>query len=80
LTIKYTINACGLRCPVPLLKARLGLEQLSAGEFLEIFINDKNSVKDIKSMVELSGNSVELYEEHQQEQQNMYRYVLKKGQ
>jgi tRNA 2-thiouridine synthesizing protein A len=76
LSIKYTIDAQGLRCPAPLLKARLGLKQLSAGESLEILLSDVDSVKDIKTMVELTNNTIELYEE----QQNIYRYVLKKGQ
>ncbi|MGH1484606.1 MAG: sulfurtransferase TusA family protein [Cellvibrionaceae bacterium] len=75
LPIKCTINACGLRCPEPLLKVRQALNVLCTGEYVEVIATDPASVKDFHRMAELTKNTLVEFEQ----QEHIYRYVLKKG-
>lgn len=42
------INASGLNCPLPLLKLKQGLHQLSTKQIIYIITTDKNSPTDIQ--------------------------------
>lgn len=74
-SIASTVDATGLNCPMPLLKAKQGLNALSSGECLEVIATDPGSVRDFKVFAELSGNEL-LLSEHEGER---YRYILKKA-
>ena len=73
--IKYSIDARGLNCPQPILKARQGLQQIGAGECLEVLFTDRASVNDFPKMAALTGHSLLLCEESH----DSYRYVLQKS-
>lgn len=75
LSIKYTIDARGLFCPAPLLKAREGLSKISSGECIELIATDAGSVRDFHRLVELSEHKLIEFEQLPQS----YRYVLEKG-
>lgn len=49
-----TLNASGLRCPMPLLKTKLELNTMSPGETLEVIATDAGSARDIPAFLELS--------------------------
>ena len=70
-----TIDARGLACPLPLLKAKQGLHQITSGESLVVLATDVGSVRDFHSFIDLS--------EHQlidfTEVADHYRYVIEKG-
>lgn len=51
-----SVDARGLTCPLPLLKAKQGLKPLQAGDVLKVLATDAGSVRDFKSFVELSPN------------------------
>lgn len=70
-----TINAEGLKCPMPLLKAKLGLASIHAGEVLIITATDVGSYRDIPAY--LSNTSHELIESTMSD--GIYRYVIRKG-
>lgn len=74
-TIKATIDASGLTCPLPLLKAKQGLKTLASGECLRVIATDAGSVRDFNAFAELSGNQLVAFEESD----NRYIYVLKKA-
>ena len=73
--IKRSIDACGLKCPQPLLKTRQGLQGIKVGECLEVLFTDNASVEDFQKMAKLTGHSLLLFEELV----DSYRYVLQKG-
>ncbi len=82
--IKHGVNALGLTCPEPLLKARVGLHAVAIGECVEILTSDVSSVKDFHRLVELTGHQMMLFEElnnndFNQEIELVYRFVLQKG-
>lgn len=75
LPIKSVIDASGLTCPLPLLKAKQGLKDLAAGEYLKVIATDSGSVRDFNTFSDLSGNELIAFEEVD----NSYIYILKKG-
>lgn len=74
LVIADTVDASGLNCPLPLLKAKQGLNQLSAGQCLKIIATDPGSVRDFQVFAELSGNKLLL----SRQEGEVYFYVLQK--
>ncbi len=71
----HEVDARGLACPLPLLKAKQALNQLGTGEQLIVLATDEGSVRDFKTFSELSGNL--LLESVQTGE--YYRYVLQKA-
>lgn len=75
ITPAATVDATGLNCPLPLLKAKQGLKQLSAGQCLKVIATDPGSVRDFQVFSELSGNK--LLQSRQEGE--TYHYVLQKS-
>jgi len=50
------LDARGLNCPLPILRTRKSLNQLSSGELLEVTASDPGSVKDMVSFCDQTGN------------------------
>lgn len=51
-----TIDATGLACPMPLLKAKQGLNQLQSGQVLQVLATDPGSERDIPAFCKISGH------------------------
>ena len=68
------LDATGLNCPLPILKASKALKNLPAGGTLEILATDSGSVADFHAFCRTTGH--ELLEHAQQG--DVYRFVLKK--
>ena len=69
------IDARGLRCPLPLLKAKQGLNRLQAGQYLLVRATDAGSVRDFHSFATLSGHRLVRFVERNGE----YEYTLRKS-
>ncbi|MFT7595839.1 MAG: tRNA 2-thiouridine synthesizing protein A [Paracoccaceae bacterium] len=52
------LNAEGLNCPLPILKARKALKTLSSGQVLEIRSTDPGSVADFQAFCNQTGNEL----------------------
>ena len=50
------VDARGLNCPLPLLKAKQALNGLSVGEQLTVLATDPGSQRDFRTFAELSGH------------------------
>ncbi|MGD2138238.1 MAG: sulfurtransferase TusA family protein [Gammaproteobacteria bacterium] len=50
------LDARGLNCPLPILRTRKALNQLVAGDVLEVTASDPGSVKDMASFCAQTGN------------------------
>jgi tRNA 2-thiouridine synthesizing protein A len=70
-----TLDAKGLSCPLPVVKARLEMEKLGIGDVLEILATDPGSVADFENWTKMSGH--ELLESTQDG--DVYTYLVKKG-
>jgi len=52
------LNAEGLNCPLPILKAKKALKGMAAGEVLEIRSTDPGSVADFAAFCNQTGNEL----------------------
>lgn len=68
------IDAKGLACPLPLLKAKQGLNQIEDGQSIEVWATDAGSVRDFHAFVDLSAHKMLAFEE----QNHSFRYVIEK--
>ncbi len=50
------LDATGLKCPMPVLRARRQLKQMTSGEVLEVRADDPASVKDFPAFCETTGD------------------------
>lgn len=53
-----TLDAKGLNCPLPILRARKALQGLNAGGTLEVLATDPGSVKDFQAFCRTTGNEL----------------------
>ena len=53
-----TVDAKGLNCPVPVLRAKKALKKLSAGDTLEGFSTDPGAVADFEAFSRATGNEL----------------------
>ncbi len=53
------LDARGLKCPLPVLKARRALKPLAAGEVLEVLADDPAAPKDFRAFAETTGYALE---------------------
>lgn len=65
------LDARGLHCPLPILKAKKALNQLESGQILRVVATDPGSVKDFEAFANQTGN--ELLESSQDGQDFLYR-------
>ena len=56
--VPLILDVKGLNCPMPLLKAKKALNELSAGSLLRVFATDPGSVKDFRVFSEQSGHKL----------------------
>lgn len=54
----HTLDARGLNCPLPILRAKKAIAGMQAGEILEIAATDPGSVKDFDSFCSQTGNEL----------------------
>lgn len=54
----HTLDAKGMNCPLPILKARKALKEVPAGGTLEIFATDPGSVADFQAFCRQTGNEL----------------------
>jgi len=55
LTVEATLDATGLLCPLPVLKARRALKPLAAGAVLEVLATDPGATKDFQHFCQTTG-------------------------
>lgn len=58
--LKYdqTLDARGLNCPLPILKAKLALNKMRAGEILHVEATDPHSVIDFEAYCARTGHEI----------------------
>lgn len=56
--IETVLDAKGLSCPLPVLKANRILQNLQKGECLRILATDRNSIKDFQDFCRQTGHAL----------------------
>lgn len=69
------LDATGLECPMPLLKAKRALNGMNTGERLRVRSTDQGSVRDFRVFAEQSGHLLL----ESEEQSGVYIYLLQKS-
>jgi tRNA 2-thiouridine synthesizing protein A len=68
------IDAKGLNCPLPILRAKKALKEVQVGEMLEVLATDPGSVADFQAFCRATGNELVASTEENQ----IYRFVIKR--
>ncbi len=69
------LDARGLNCPLPILRAKKALNELTGGQVLRVIATDPGSVKDFEAFAKQTGN--ELMEST--EESGEFRFLIKKA-
>ena len=69
------LDAVGLDCPMPLLKAKLELNRMPSGAVLKVVASDPGSQRDFRSFAKLAGHALL----HEEVEDGLYRYWLRKA-
>ena len=56
--VQHTLDATGLNCPMPILKAKQALAKMEAKDTLEVTCTDKGSTKDFIAFCHQTGNTL----------------------
>ncbi|MEI5906575.1 sulfurtransferase TusA family protein [Bacillus spongiae] len=69
------LDAKGLACPMPLVKTKMSIAQLEAGQILEIHTTDKGAKNDLTAWALSGGHELLNYEE----ENGVLKFWIKKG-
>ncbi|MGB3290372.1 MAG: sulfurtransferase TusA family protein [Burkholderiaceae bacterium] len=53
------VDASGLKCPLPILRAKKALAQLESGQVLKVVTTDTHAVQDFQAFAKQTGNTLE---------------------
>jgi tRNA 2-thiouridine synthesizing protein A len=56
--VQTDLDARGLNCPLPILKAKKALAELASGEVLRVVATDTGSVRDFQAFAKQTGNAL----------------------
>lgn len=73
-TSTTVLDATGLQCPLPVLKARKALRALEVGSILEVLATDPSAVDDFAAYCESSGHTLVDWNE----EAGVYKFSLRK--
>jgi tRNA 2-thiouridine synthesizing protein A len=69
------LDASGLNCPLPILRAKKTLNGMSSGQVLHIIATDPGSVKDFDAFAKQTGNALM----ESKEEGGKFHFLIKKG-
>ena len=73
-TIDREIDARGLNCPLPILRTKKALNDMTSGQMIRIMATDPSSVRDFQAFARQTGNELL----GQGEQDGAFWFVLKR--
>ena len=57
-TVDSEVDAKGLACPLPILRAKKALSAMPSGKILRVFATDAGSVRDFQAFARQTGNEL----------------------
>ena len=69
------VDAKGLSCPLPVVRAKLAIEKVDTGQVIEVLATDPGSVADFDNWTKMTGH--ELLESRQDN--GLFVYLIRKG-
>jgi tRNA 2-thiouridine synthesizing protein A len=58
ISVQTDLDARGLNCPLPILKAKKALAELASGQVLRVVATDTGSVRDFQAFAKQTGNAL----------------------
>lgn len=71
----HVLDAKGLNCPLPILRAKKALAGMAAGQTLEILATDPGSIKDFEAFCRTTGHTLV----EQENDGKIFRFVIRKA-
>lgn len=56
--IDHEVDARGLNCPLPILRAKKALADMQSGQLLKVVCTDKGSVRDFQAFTKQTGHAL----------------------
>lgn len=72
--VNKVVDATGLACPMPVVRARKAIDELQSGEVLEIHATDKGSKSDITAWAKSGGHELLEFKE----EENIFKFWIQK--
>ena len=72
--IQKEVDATGLNCPLPILRCKKGLSEVSAGQILKVISTDPGSVKDFNAFCIQTGHELL----HLDQAESTFTFYIKK--
>lgn len=69
------VDAKGLSCPMPIVRAKKGIDSLQSGQVMQLEATDKGAVNDFQGWIKQTGNEMLKMEEDN----GVYRFFVKKA-
>jgi TusA-related sulfurtransferase len=73
--VTRTLDASGLACPMPVVRTRQAIDELTAGQVLEVLSTDRGSLQDIPAWAAATGNTLLEAEDGG----DRFRFLIAKG-
>jgi len=73
--VAQTLDASGLACPMPVVRTRQAIDQLEAGQVLEVISTDRGSLQDIPAWAASTGNRLVEHEDGG----DRFTFLIEKG-
>ena len=54
----HTVDATGLACPLPILRAKKALAVIQSGEVLQVITTDRGAIRDFQAFCRQTGNEL----------------------
>jgi tRNA 2-thiouridine synthesizing protein A len=70
------LDARGLKCPLPILRAKKALADMISGDVLRVQATDPGSVRDFNAFARQTGNDLLGHEEHAQAEPKEFVFYL----
>ncbi len=74
-TFDQELDARGLNCPLPILRAKKAISGLTSGQVLHVIATDPGSVKDFESFARQTGNTLV----ESSESGGEFHFLIKRG-
>lgn len=79
LTVHKTIDTCGTRCPIPLLRAKQALKQMKLGQILQVLASDPSAKPDFDAMLKHLPHELLAYESNVSGEKRVDTFLIVKG-
>ena len=76
--IHKEIDARGLTCPLPILRAKKALSDMLSGEVLKVLATDPGSVRDFQAFARQTGNDLLEQQSDQADGQELFTHILRR--